>query len=78
MTVIPDELLNQLATEEVNALLEGLRDEEQRRNPAFLGAVRKFLQQNKLMTTPETEGIPKLKTAVEEIPTFDFDNNIVM
>lgn len=41
---IPQELIDRLATEEVQALLEGLEDEEQRKNPAFLAKVRQFLK----------------------------------
>lgn len=70
---IDEELLDKLAIGEVNALLEGLDDPELRKNPAFLAKVREFLKQNKLQTTPETNGVKKIQRVVEEIPTFDFD-----
>ena len=41
---IPQELIDKLATEEVNALLDGLSDDAQRHNPAFLAKVRQFLK----------------------------------
>lgn len=69
---IDEKLLDKLAIGEVNALLEGLDDPELRRNPAFLAKVREFLKQNKLQTTPETQGVHKIQKVVEEIPTFDF------
>ncbi len=69
---IDEKLLDKIAMGEVNALLEGLDDPEMRKNPAFLEKVRKFLMQNKLQTTPETDGVSKIKRVVEEIPTFDF------
>lgn len=70
---IDEELLDKLAIGEVHALLEGLDDPELRKNPAFLAKVREFLKQNKLQTTPETQGVNKIQKVVEEIPTFDFD-----
>ena len=41
-----------------------------RRNPAFLEKVRKFLNQNKLQTTPETDGVSEMQKVVEDIPEF--------
>lgn len=73
---IDEKLLDKLAIGEVNALLEGLDDPELRRNPAFLAKVREFLKQNKLQTTPETQGVHKIQKVVEEIPTFDFDRQV--
>lgn len=73
---IDEKLLDKLAIGEVNALLEGLDDPELRRNPAFLARVREFLKQNKLQTTPETQGVHKIQKVVEEIPTFDFDGQV--
>ena len=73
---IDENLLDKLAIGEVNALLEGLDDPELRRNPAFLAKVREFLKQNKLQTTPETQGVHKIQKVVEEIPTFDFDGQV--
>lgn len=73
---IDEKLLDKLAIGEVNALLEGLDDPELRRNPAFLAKVREFLKQNKLQTTPETQGVHKIQKVVEDIPTFDFDGQV--
>lgn len=75
---IDEKLLDALAVGEVNALLEGLADPDLRRNPAFLAKVREFLKQNRLQTTPETEGVSKIKNVpLEEIPTFDFDGQVL-
>lgn len=68
MVKIDPALLDQLGELEVQALLDGLKDPELRRNPAFLEKVRKFLAQNKLQTTEETPGIQKI---TEEIPIFE-------
>lgn len=69
---IDEKLLDKIAMGEVAALLEGLEDPEMRKNPAFLEKVRKFLAQNKLQTTPETDGVSNIQQVVEDIPTFDF------
>ena len=69
-TKIDKELIDTMAQLEVNALLEGLKDPELRRNPAFLEKVRKFLQQNQLTTEPETDGINDIKKMTTEIPVF--------
>ena len=74
---ISDELLDKIAMGEVQALLEGLEDPELRKNPAFLEKVRKFLAQNHLQTTPETEGVYKIQRVTEEIPVFEC-NGVVM
>lgn len=71
--VIDQKLLDEIAILEVQALKEGLEDPDMRRNPAFLEKVRKFLSQNKLQTTPETEGVKAIQRAVEEIPNFPID-----
>ena len=64
------DLIDEIAQLEVEALLEGLKDPEMRRNPAFLEKVRKFLNQNKLQTTPETDGVSEIQRVTEEIPEF--------
>lgn len=75
---IDEKLLDEMAQEEVNALLEGLRDPELRTNPSFLARVRQFMKENRLQTTPETEGIKELKKQVTtEIPLFDEGGNII-
>lgn len=74
---IPSKLIDELASLEVEALLEGLNDPELRRNPAFLEKVRKFLAQNKLQTTPETEGVANIQKIVNtEIPDFTAEDNL--
>lgn len=67
---IPQELIDRLATEEVQALLEGLEDEEQRKNPAFLAKVRQFLKDNDFNTTIEIEGVKEVKQEASKIPDF--------
>ena len=67
---IPQELIDKLATEEVNALLDGLADDEQRKNPAFLAKVRQFLKDNDFNTTVEIEGVKEVQQDVSHIPEF--------
>ena len=67
---IPQELIDRLATEEVQALLEGLEDEEQRKNSAFLAKVRQFLKDNDFNTTVEIEGVKEVKQEASKIPDF--------
>lgn len=74
---IPQELIDRLATEEVQALLEGLEDEEQRKNPAFLAKVRQFLKDNDLKTTPETTA-PLVKQITKELPDFGEDDDLTV
>lgn len=69
--IIDPKLLDEMAELEVKALLEGLKDPETRASPAFLEKVRKFLQQNKLITTPQTPGIKQVQRETEKIPVFD-------
>lgn len=56
------------AKAEADALLEGLRDEELRKNPAFLAKVRQFLKDNDFVTTAETEGVEEIIRDVHNIP----------
>ena len=70
MPKIDKELIDTMDQLEVNALLEGLKDPELRRNPAFLEKVRKFLQQNQLTTQPDTIGVNEIKKLTTEIPVF--------
>lgn len=64
------DLIDEIAELEVQALLDGLKDPEMRKNPAFLEKVRKFLNQNKLQTTPETPGVKDMQKITEDIPEF--------
>ena len=67
---IPQELIDRLATEEVQALLEGLEDEEQRKNPAFLAKVRQFLKDNDFNVTVAIEGVKEVKQEASKITDF--------
>ena len=71
MAKIDQEMLDLLASLEVDALLEGLQDPEVRRNPSFLEKVRKFLKDNQLITTPETRNVKQVQKEVEDIPIFN-------
>lgn len=71
MTKIDQEVLDELATLEADALLAGLKDPELKRNPAFLEKVRKFLKENNLKTTPETPGVKDIQQNTVAIPVFD-------
>ena len=48
---IPQELIDKIAMMETEALLEGLEDDNLRRNPTFLEKVRKYLKDNDFKTT---------------------------
>ena len=71
MANVKQELIDEMAELEVGALLEGLKDEDVRRNPAFLEKVRKFLKENNFKTTPETEGVKEIEKKVVDIPVFE-------
>lgn len=71
MTTLDPKTLDTMAQLEVDALLEGLQDEDLRRSPAFLDRVRKFLKDNRLITQPETQGIDEIEREVTHIPNFD-------
>ena len=75
--VIDEKLLDELATLEVQALLEGLKDPELKRNPSFLEKVRKFLVQNRLEVAPETKGVEEIKKTIEEIHVFNMERMTV-
>lgn len=64
------EIIDNIAELEAYALLDGLKDEELRKNPAFLEKVRKFLKDNKLETTDNLVTIVA-KANEKEIPIFD-------
>lgn len=74
---IPQELLDKVAQEEVNALLEGLQDEEMRKNPAFLAKVRQFLKDNDMIATPKLEGLKLVKREASKIPDLVGDDYAV-
>lgn len=72
---IDPKLLDKLAEEEVQALLEGIQDEELKRNPAFLAKVRQFLKDNDLKTTPETTE-PLVRQITKQLPDFGEDDDV--
>ena len=63
-------MLDQLSELEVKALLEGLTNEDMRTKPAFLAVVRKFMNDNALLTQPEEVKKVAVKVREEEIPDF--------
>lgn len=65
-------IIDNIAELETYALLDGLKDEELRKNPAFLEKVRKFLKDHKLETTDNLVTIVA-KANEKEIPIFDDD-----
>ena len=69
MSKINPKLLDILAEEEVNALIEGIQDEDLRHSPQFLAKVRQFLKDNELKTTPETTA-PLVSMITKELPDF--------
>jgi hypothetical protein len=68
MLTIDKALLDQLSELEVQALLEGLKDECLRTKPPFLAVVRKFMNDNVLLTQPEEVQKVASKVREEEIP----------
>lgn len=65
---MPQALIDSMAQAEVDALLEGLQDDELRKNPAFLAKVRQFLKDNDFVTTTETEGVEEIIRDIHNIP----------
>lgn len=65
---LPQELLEDLAKGEVDALLEGLKDPDMRKNPAFLAKIRQFLKDNDFLTTSDMEGVKELMKTGLTIP----------
>lgn len=65
---MPQAVIDSMAQAEADALLEGLQDEELRKNPAFLAKVRQFLKDNDFVTTTETEGVEEIIRDVHNIP----------
>lgn len=66
------EIIDNIAELEAEALLDGLKDVELRKNPAFLEKVRRFLKDHKLETTDNLVTIVA-KANEKEIPIFDDD-----
>ena len=66
---VSQELVDEIAKQEVQALLEGLNDEELRRNPAFLSKVRQFLKENNFLTTTETDGVADIRGLMQSKET---------
>ena len=62
---------------ETEALLEGLEDDNLRRNPTFLEKVRKYLKDNDFKTTVD-EGKVKRITQEIEIPVLEDEKDILM
>ena len=71
MTKVDQKLLDEIAELEVQAILDGLKDPDLRKSPAFLEKVRKFLTNNKLVTDPTTPKFHEVKREVHNIPDFD-------
>lgn len=73
---LPQELLDRLAQGEVDALLDGLQDEELRRNPSFLAKVRQFLKDNDMIATPKVEGLHLVKREASQIPNLIGEDDV--
>ena len=74
---IPQELIDKIAMMETEALLEGLEDDNLRRNPTFLEKVRKYLKDNDFKITVD-EGKVKRITQEIEIPVLEDEKDILM
>ncbi len=74
---LPQELIDLMAQQEADALLEGLNDPEVRKNPAFLAKVRQFLKDNNFVTTTETEGVTQIMQSMDNIPNLVGDEVIL-
>lgn len=68
---INKEILETIATMEADALAEGLKDLEMRKNPAFLAKVRQFLKDNNINTTEKVEGVRTILNELSTIPDFE-------
>ena len=64
-------IIDNIAELEAKALLDGLKDVELRKNPAFLEKVRRFLKDHKLETTDNLVTIVAKAECGKEIPIFD-------
>lgn len=74
---LSQELIDLMAQQEADALLEGLNDPEVRKNPAFLAKVRQFLKDNNFITTTETEGVTQIMQSMDNIPNLVGDEVIM-
>lgn len=74
---LPQELIDLMAQQEADALLEGLNDPEVRKNPAFLAKVRQFLKDNNFITTTETEGVTQIMQSMDNIPNLVGDEVVL-
>ncbi len=77
VTKLPQELIDTIAELEADSLLQGLKDPEMRRNPAFLAKVRQFLKDNDFMTTSETEGVTEIKRIGSSIPDLISEGDVI-
>ena len=73
MFQIDPKLLDTLAEQEVQSLLECLSDPELRHDPRILEKVRKFLKDNDLLVSPKCNGVADIKKQIERqhMPIFD-------
>lgn len=74
---LPQELIDLMAQQEADALLEGLNDPEVRKNPAFLAKVRQFLKDNNFITTTETAGVTQIMQSMDNIPNLVGDEVVL-
>ena len=74
---LSQELIDLMAQQEADALLEGLNDPEVRKNPAFLAKVRQFLKDNNFITTTETEGVTQIMQSMDNIPNLVEDEVVI-
>lgn len=78
MVKVKEELIDDSAQLEVQALIEALKDPELRKDPSILARARSFLKDNKMMTTPDTPCVQEIKKATMTIPDFDKDKDSVI
>lgn len=76
-TKLPQELIDKIATFEVQTLLEGLQNEEMRNNPAFLAKVRQFMKDNNFIVTTEIKGVKAVIKEISTIPDLVTDEEAV-
>lgn len=76
-TKLPQELIDKIATLEAENLLEGLKDPDLNKNPAFLAKVRQFLKDNCFITTSETEGVQEIKRIGSSIPDLINEGDVI-